>query len=145
MTQAIADISRRRQLADQPTLHVAREHVVSIWGDRLTARGIYVERYWLPVVGPTPLCLYRLLAQVETESRLSMPMLGDLVGCGFSGGATSALVRSLDRLVNFHLCDYRANTLFVSDRAPMLTPGQLARLHPVLRATHKGEVDSWRL
>jgi hypothetical protein len=70
-------------------------------------RSEYVERFWLPTLGPTSLLLLRrvatLLGRSDDARRLDSGELSQMLGLGSRTGANSPLHRSFDRLVQFDL------------------------------------------
>jgi hypothetical protein len=70
-------------------------------------RSEYVERFWLPTLGPTTLLLLRRLANRFDRSHetleLDGPDLSQSLGVGARDGASTPLMRSFDRLAMFDL------------------------------------------
>ncbi len=99
----------------------------------------YFEWLWLPRIGPSTAWAYRRLtsglsAQPEGYS-IDLEELARWLGLGT--GANSPLVRSLRRLVQFHLAlQVDASTLAVRRRVAPLTLRQVEALPPTLRRTH---------
>ncbi len=70
-------------------------------------RSEYVERFWLPTLGPTTLLLLRRLATTFDRSpdavTLDVADLSQSLGLGAREGSSSPLFRSIDRLIQFDL------------------------------------------
>jgi hypothetical protein len=70
-------------------------------------RSDYVERFWLPTLGPTSLLLLRRLAshfdREPDGCTLDVADLSQSLGLGAREGTSSPLFRSLDRLTQFEL------------------------------------------
>jgi hypothetical protein len=68
--------------------------------------GEYVERWWLPVVGPTAMCiLRRVAADLEREPFVAYEdyQLAGSMGLSITKGDTSPFMRALHRLERFGL------------------------------------------
>ena len=87
--------------------------VLSPWTDPIIdtlghdPRAEYVERFWLPALGPTSLLLLRRLAtsfEAHPEGlTIEAADLSQALGLGSRSGGASPLFRSLDRLTQFDL------------------------------------------
>ena len=70
-------------------------------------RSIYVERFWLPTLGPTSLLLLRRIAaglDAHPDGiELELGELSQALGVGRREGNSSPVVRSLDRLMQFEV------------------------------------------
>src|SRR6266446_3083079 len=68
-------------------------------------RSVYVETYWLPVLGPSATwALRRLTAWLDAEPagyELSLSELGRELGLGAGTGRHAVVIRTLGRLVAF--------------------------------------------
>lgn len=104
---------------------------------------LYVERFWLPVLGPTALWALRLVwreMQPEACWGVSDDELAGQLGLG---QRRSQLDRTLARLVQFrtlrpHSANGALHTQYlVRTRLPFLTEGMEARLPAGLRAEHE--------
>jgi hypothetical protein len=107
-------------------------------------RSAYVERFWLPVVGPSATWLARRISvRMEAAPEGFTAHLGDLareIGLGTKGGRHSPILHTVDRLAGFGIAQrVRADTLAVRRRLPPLTRTQVARLPTGLRQAH----DQW--
>jgi hypothetical protein len=109
------------------------------------ARSDYVERYWLPVLGPSALLALRWSAEMLSSHpdgvsvRLSELARG--LGLGTRGGSAGPAARALERLAYFGLARERSGTLMVRTHVPPLPPVLLRRLPQALRDSH----GSWLL
>jgi hypothetical protein len=144
-------------LAESPTpcrsvadLAWAESITVDAWTDPLVdamgfdARSDYVERFWLPVLGPcTTLLLRRLADALEGGPRpltLDVDELAHQLGVGIRSGPTAPLRRSLTRLERFGLARVASGghgILEVRRALPPLARAQVARLPEELRAAHE--------
>ncbi len=87
----------------------------------------YVERFWLPVLGPTSIVLLRHLGRIrETQDPLAhvsvivrVEVLAFELGLGVGGvGKNSPLQRTCKRLVDFGVARFDAGTLYVRRSLP---------------------------
>lgn len=104
-------------------------------------RSRYVERFWLPSLGPTALLLLRHLADRfdEDPAGLTLPVAATNQALGFGprDGRSSPVVRQLDRLAQFLLtCSDGADTIAVRRHIPPINPKHVKRLPPALRDEH---------
>jgi len=104
-------------------------------------RSAYVERFWLPILGPsTTLLLRRIAAELDHEpdgAEVELSPLARSLGLGLQGGKRSAFVRAIDRSVQFGLAQQLGRTrLAVRRRLPPLTQRQLQRLPDPLPGQH---------
>ncbi len=116
-------------------------------------RSLYVERFWLPTLGPTTLVLLRHLAHrferagsdtdaddADTVVDLPVSATARTLGLGPRDGRNSPLRRSLARLVQFGLAHPRADaTLSVRRSVPPVNRRHVRRLPDELEAEH----DAW--
>jgi hypothetical protein len=107
-------------------------------------RSPYVDRFWLPIIGPSGTVLLRRLAQGFATSpegyELDLTHAAQGLGMGRSDGPTASFWRTLDRVASFgFMRPVDAITLAVRPRLPTLTVRQRKRLPRVLRDDH----DSW--
>ena len=105
------------------------------------AASVYVETFWLPLVGPTALLALRRLdawlANTPGEITISVSLLGESLGIGAGTGRRSAVVRTLMRLVSFRLASIDSETYMTLRELPMLSPRQLGRLPACLITAHE--------
>lgn len=123
---------------------------VDAWADPLVdamgfdARSDYVERFWLPVLGPCSTLLLRRLADALEQGprplTLDVDELAHELGVGIRSGPTAPLRRSLARLERFGLARLASGghgILEVRRALPPLARAQVARLPEALRAAHE--------
>jgi hypothetical protein len=96
--------------------------------------------FWLPVIGPSALWAHRrLTAGLLTDHSgyvLDLATLGREIGLGAGTGRNSLVVRTLARLVDFHLAEIADDRLGVYTSLPPLTRRQAARLPDHLGRRH---------
>ena len=101
----------------------------------------YAERFWLPVIGPSALWAHRRLTAglVSDHSgyQLNLTTLSREIGLGTGTGRNSPVVRTLARLVDFHLAEIIDDRLGVYTSLPPLTRRQSARLPDHLAHRHR--------
>lgn len=124
-----------------PLLVVAwRDPVVDALG--FDPRSAYVERFWLPLLGPTSTWLLRRLAaefdhQPEGFS-LDAADCARSIGIGNKGGRSGPFHRSVERCVRFGLArEDDHDILAVRLRVPPLTRAQVGRLPRHLHGAHQ--------
>ena len=84
---------------------------LSLWandddGPKFAARHTYVERWWLPHLGPTSLLLLRHLAlRVDARGTYTTEVedLAQMLGVSTRTGTETVLARSFDRLCRFRV------------------------------------------
>ncbi len=106
------------------------------------AQSIYVERYWLPILGPSTTLLVRHL--VNELDRIGSPGEVDLtetaraLGLGERTGRNGAFLRSLTRAIDFNMVSVSDDRVVRVRRfLPTLSPRHLARLPHALRDEHQ--------
>jgi hypothetical protein len=123
-TEAIALLHLRDDLLER-----AGHHVTSL----------YVETYWLPVLGPSSIWLLRHASHhLPAEGRyvVEAEVLGKCLGLD-GGGHHSALHRTLHRLVRFGAAVDDGNSVWrLRSHLAVLSRRQLARLPLVLQREH---------
>lgn len=100
----------------------------------------YVETFWLPILGPSAtLSLRRLSTLAATPGGviISTGELARSLGLGGSTGRSSALVRTLRRLVDFGMARWDGDVLLVRRFVGLLPRRYLTRLPPALRHAHE--------
>jgi hypothetical protein len=105
-------------------------------------RSIYVERFWLPTLGPTSLLLLRRIAAGLDEHpegiQLDLGELSQALGLGHREGNSSPVVRSLDRLMQFDLaCGEREAGYAVRRTIPPVNRRHVGRLPAPLQEEHR--------
>jgi hypothetical protein len=130
----------------------AGSFVLREWGweappePRFRARSHYVERLWLPMIGPTALLLLRLLAELLDDAgdgqRVESGLVATALGVGgTSPGRQSPLARALRRLERFELVKLgEGGELMVRAELPLVSPRDLSRLPAWLQARHSHAV-----
>lgn len=134
-----------------PTLSMSRLHVRP-WPDPVIdevgydVRSPYVERFWLPVLGPTASWLIRRLVTRLDEApdgfELDLALTATELGLGTRTGRHSPFLRSIDRCCRYgaaHLVD--EETLRVRRKLPPLTRLQLVRLPEAQQEAHRTWVE----
>ncbi len=105
-------------------------------------RSLYVERFWLPIIGPTATWLLRHLAfgldANPTGFDLDAGEAAKALGIGGRSGRHSPLQRSISRCVNFDLARrHGVTTVLVRRRVPPLPRRLLARLPAPVQQRHR--------
>lgn len=120
------------------------------WPDPVTEetghdlRSLYVERYWVGVLGPSSAWLARLLIDRLDEAghdvELDLSETAERLGLGRKVGRHSTFARSFERLERFGVARQTSSrSIAVRRHLPMLSPGQIQRLPKGLAADH----DAW--
>jgi hypothetical protein len=109
-------------------------------------RGVYVERFWLGILGPSATWLLRhLVDRLEAEpagTRLDLDDCATAIGLGRRPGASGAFPRTVTRCCQFGAARLvTPTTLAVRRRLPPLTRRQVGRLPRVLQEDHARWVD----
>jgi hypothetical protein len=107
-------------------------------------RSDYVERFWLPTLGPTSLLLLRRIAShLDREPdgcTFDIADLSQSLGLGAREGTSSPLFRSLERLTQFELaCRPASRTYAVRRTVPPVNRRHVQRLPMSLQRAH----DVW--
>jgi hypothetical protein len=105
-------------------------------------RSIYVERFWLPTLGPTSLLLLRRIAAGLDEHpdgiEFDLTELSQALGVGRREGNSSPVVRSLERLAQFDLaCGMRETGYAVRRMVPPVNRRHVGRLPERLQDEHR--------
>lgn len=105
-------------------------------------RSTYVERFWLPVLGPSTTLLLRRLADGLDESpegfELHLADAARQLGLGIRGTRQSPFLRALDRCCSFGAAQQLpGDRLAVRRRLAPLSQRQQQRLTPALAAEHE--------
>ncbi len=115
-------------------------------------RSLYVERFWLGVLGPSAIWLLRrLAADLEANPAgydLDLLDTARSLGLGMrSGGRHSPFLRTLGRCCQFGLTrlDEADTVLLARRRLPPLTRPQVQRLPDALQAAHEAWTERARL
>ena len=110
-------------------------------------RSMYVERFWLGILGPSTTWLLRHLANgLDTWPEgfdLDLAQTAQALGLGSKGGRHSPFMRALSRCCQFDVADARPDgVLAVRRKLPPLTRRQILRLPPELAAAHQAWQDA---
>lgn len=104
-------------------------------------RSLYVERYWLSILGPSSLLLLRRLAgELERQPdgfSLRPARWAAEMGLGMKGGKHGPFWRSLERCCRFGAARRNGSLLTVRRRLPPLTLRQVERLPEQLQLAHQ--------
>jgi hypothetical protein len=108
----------------------------------LDPRSFYVERFWLPVLGPSVVLLLRLLAadleRMPAGFDLPVEDTARALGLGARGGRNSPFVRTVNRCCQFRHAHMGADGSFlVRRRLPTLSRSQVQRLPQPLQDRHR--------
>lgn len=124
---------------DHVRITVLHDPVIDLLGHDL--RSSYVERFWLPILGPTTTLLLRHLAD-ELEAHpdgFDLPLLDTAaaLGLGQRGGPNGPFVRAFARARKFKLAQATGpDALAVRSRVAPLNRTQISRLPAPLRDAH---------
>jgi hypothetical protein len=110
-------------------------------------RSTYVEKFWLPFIGPsTILLLRRIVESLETNPYgfdLDLKELSTMLGLGQAIGRNSSIQKTLNRLLVFELARVMpSNALSVRLKMPPLPQRYVKRLPLTLQEQHTIIVDS---
>jgi hypothetical protein len=102
----------------------------------------YVERYWLPILGPSTTWLLRRFArgfdEVPGGFRINLADTSRALGLGEGTGKHSMISRSLDRACQFGLAQrHGLDRVAVRRHMPPLSARQLKRLPLALQQSHE--------
>lgn len=116
---------------------------VTAWRDEVVEahghdpRSAYAELFWLPILGPSGLWVYRrLVTMLEATDpiRLDVDEFGLLFGLGHRAGRIAPVVHTIARLGGFGLARPATDGLAVRLRMGWLSRSQVARLPATLQA-----------
>lgn len=125
----------------EPTLRVRpwRDPVLDELGH--DPRSLYVEQYWLPILGPTATLLLRRVALAFEDHpdgfELECSQWAQDLGIGMRGGKNGPFWRALDRSCRFGTAQRNGDLLMVHPRLAPLSMHQVVRLPDHLRASHQ--------
>lgn len=125
---------------------------IALWSDPIIdtlghdPRSEYVERFWLPTLGPTTLLLLRRIAThfdtTDDDLTFDVAELSQSLGLGSREGTSSPLFRSLERLVQFDLaCNPTTRAYAVRRHVAPINRRHLHRLPPSLQRAHEGWIE----
>ncbi len=137
-----AEATGRSPAASRPSLRVEP------WADAVIdklghdPRSVYVETYWLPILGPSATWLLRHLTTRLDESpegiELDVEETARSLGLGERLSPNAPFARTLKRCVDFNMAEWRGTLqLAVRRRLPPLARRQLRRLPESLQARHE--------
>lgn len=106
-------------------------------------RGEYVERFWLPILGPSTLVLVRRIARGLDHApggfRIDLELTAAALGLGTAQGKKGPLPRALHRAQTFGFArPVGTDKVAFRTRAATLTVRQLERLPHIVQAAHEG-------
>jgi hypothetical protein len=130
-------------LAERRSLTVVLWDVRTDLGEFHSVMSRYVERYVLPMIGPTATIVLRRLGNPAASPSGSIVDLDELsvsLGLGTVAGRHATLRRAIHRLVVWRLATVEqrpeCEVLAVRTRVPRLTDWEVRRLPPALRVEH---------
>jgi hypothetical protein len=146
-SSAVETMGQDLERAGGPADGGGRSLVVQAWWDPdLALRGFdprsaYVERFWLPLIGPSTLLLLRRFARgLELRPagfRVSLAETARALGLGAGTGRQAPINRTVDRACTYGLARRSGpDTLLVRTHLPPLTRRQVDRLPPLLQRSH---------
>jgi hypothetical protein len=115
------------------TVHEYRDPVVIGVGHQL--HSAYVERFWLPLVGPASICMARNLLARPSGSAVEIDLLG-----GELGLRGSVALHTLARLERFNIVLRTERSVLIRTHLAPLTLGQFAKLPEHIRVAHSSFV-----
>ena len=129
-----------------PKLPAAPKLLVQEWPDPVIdelghdPRSLYVETFWLSILGPsTTWLLRRLVAGLEhhpTGYQIDCATTSTELGLGGHTGKNSTLMRAVDRACRFGMAQRHVDSVYVRRHLPPLTARQVSRLPEHLKASH---------
>jgi hypothetical protein len=130
--------------------HPAPTIAVDAWSDPVIdqlghdPRSAYVEKFWLPILGPSSVWLLRRLADGLDRHpegfELDLVDTAQSLGVGMRGGRNAPLLRTFERCCRFGAARmHGTSTISVRRRLTPLTRAQTERLPNSLRHEH----DQW--
>jgi hypothetical protein len=112
-------------------------------------RSDYVERFWLPILGPSTTWLLRRVARgfddMPSGFRINLADTARALGLGEGTGRNAMITRSIDRACQFGMAQRHGyDRLSVRTHLPPLTRRQLTRLPLAVRNAHDRWMDEHR-
>lgn len=108
-------------------------------------RSAYVERFWLPVMGPSSLLVVRRLAdRLDNEPdgfELQLDAFAGELGLGRRGGHNSPIWRTLERTSRFRATRLHGETMLVRRHLDSLSGPQVRRLPDGLQRVHQQWIE----
>ena len=109
-------------------------------------RSEYVEVYWLPVLGPSAIwAARRLIDWLDTGTacvEVPLETLSRSLGLGSGVARNSPMVRTLTRLVDFHMAATGGGEYAIRRRFPPLSARHIKRLPEHLVRRHQLEMEA---
>lgn len=138
---------RRRTYEFPPLMRFISWRDVNIESLGYDPRSTYVEKFWLPFIGPSTIMLLRRIVEfLETNPYgfdLGLKELSTMLGLGQSIGRNSSIQKTLNRLVVFEQARVMpSNALSVRLKMPPLPQRYVKRLPLQLHEQHRIMVDS---
>lgn len=103
-------------------------------------RSLYVERYWVSILGPSSTLLLRRLAmglEIAPDGFEMEPLAwANELGLGMRGGKNSPFWRAIERCCRFNATTRQGNVLMARKKLAPLTLRQVERLPPHLQQAH---------
>lgn len=134
-------LATRSTLAARPALRVTAWSPPGLDAAGHDPRSAYVERFWLPILGPSTVLLLRHLATALDSAPggflLDLEETARALGLGVRDGPHAPLARALRRAVDFAMAtEPGPGQLAVRRRIPSLSTRQVARLPASLQVAH---------
>lgn len=138
-----------------PTIPSVPTLTVKAWADPVIdnlghdPRSVYVETFWLGVLGPsTTLLLRHVASQLDVHPDgfpMDLEQTASRLGLGHKGGATSPFARALARCVQFEMAQFTgAATVEVRRFLPPVSRRHLVRMPESLQEAHARWQDAQR-
>lgn len=105
----------------------------------------YIEKFWLPILGPTAtLLLNDLMTKALMNTEAFQSTIGELsmtTGVGNREGHSSPIVKNLKRLCDFGLISYYNEMYYVPTNIEVMSSDKLRKLNYLLQSEHKVWID----
>jgi hypothetical protein len=110
-------------------------------------RSLYVEKFWLPVIGPSCLWLLRSISSSLDASpegfELDFDLTARQIGLGGRSSRHSPFQRTVRRLISYELATLTSHDRIAVRRfMPQLSPRNVGRLDRVTRESHRQWLDT---
>jgi hypothetical protein len=144
----IHDLSPTTDVEDRRTHELPTPTVeVSVWSDPVVdrlghdPRSTYVERFWLPIMGPSTVWFLRRMAddldRAPEGFTLDLAEMALGLGVGLRGGRNAPMLRTIDRSCRFGAArPHGPGAIAVRRHLAPLTRSQVERLPARLQAEH---------
>jgi hypothetical protein len=111
-------------------------------GRGIPVTSLYVEQFWLPVLGPSATLLLRRLGSIASQFpdgvTLDREWLGSSLGLGKGESRNAPLPRAIERCVRFGVAKrLTGDRLAVRRSVGLLPQRHVDRLHPLIRELHR--------